>query len=545
VTSLFEDRDGTVWAGVLADKGRLCAIRAGLMQCSMPEAGFGRFVWSLAEDRSGALWVAAESGVWRWSPGSPKHYPMPGLRVGDLTTTVDGQVLVGVQRGGLKEVAGDQLVPHSFRRATGPGGWMEDRDIKSNKLLRDRDGGLWIGTDGLGLMHVKDGQADTFNRTAGLSGNVACSLFEDREGNIWYGSEKGVDRFRKLPVTAISTQQGLPDEVARAVLTTRDGSVWVSTGDGLARWKGGRPTIYKERDGLPGLRVQSLYEDADGRLWVSTTLGLAYLAGERFVAVKGVPGEEVYSMTGDAQGNLWLATNKGLARLHRGRFVENLPWTAVDPTHRGQVIVADRGGLWVSFWQYDRLVYFKDGKVLQVVQETYGPPLWPAYSFLADVRLDAEGAIWAATGTGISRIKDGRVTTLTVDNGLPPWTTKGRCGCTRSAGSCGSCAMTWRPGSLTRATGFPRRSGELRTASRSWPTHRPTSILRWRKRRTESSGSPRTPTCRWSTRTTWHSTRCLRRFTSRRWSPTASPTRLPMAFACPRWCATCRSGSSR
>ncbi|WP_162245872.1 MULTISPECIES: sensor histidine kinase [unclassified Roseateles] len=422
VTSLFEDRDGTVWAGVLSDKGQLCAIRAGQVQCAIPDGGFGKFVWSLAQDSAGVLWAGADSGVWRWAPGAPRQYPMPGLRVGDLTTTVDGQVLVGVQRGGLKEVAGDHLVPHSFRRDAGPDGWIADRDIRSNKLLRDRDGGLWIGTDGLGLMHVKDGRADTFNRIAGLSGNVACSLFEDREGNIWYGSEKGIDRFRKLPVTAISTQQGLPDEVSRAVLTARDGSVWVSTEDGLARWRGGKPTTYRERDGLPASRVRSLYQDVDGRLWVSTAGGLAYFAEGRFIAVDSGPGHQVHAMTGDAQGNLWLATDQGLARLHQSRFVENISWAAVDVeqrgqvVHRGQVLIADQGGLWVSFWQDNSVVYFKDGKV----QATYRPTQGRDDSFLADIRLDAEGAVWAATsGSGLSRIKEGRVTTLSVDSGLP------------------------------------------------------------------------------------------------------------------------------
>lgn len=416
VTSLLEDRDGTIWAGVLADKGRLCAIRGGQAQCAMPEGGFGQFVWSLAEDSDGALWASADSGVWRWSPGTPRRYPMPGQRVGDLTTTVDGQILVGIQGAGLWQLAGDQFVPHRFQLATRPGEWVADRDVKSNKLLRDRDGGLWIGTSGIGLIHVKDGQADTFMRMAGLSGNVACSLFEDREGNIWFGSEKGVDRFRKLPVTALSTQQGLPDEVARAVLSTTDGSIWVATNGGLARWKDGRPIVYKERDGLPDSKVQSLYQDADGRLWVSTARGLAYFATDRFVAVKGVPGNEVYAMTGDAQGNLWLSTDKGLARLHRGRFVDNLQWSAFGAQHNAQVIVADRGGIWLSFWQDTGMYYAKDGKVEATYQSAQGL----GAGHVAGLRLDAGGAMWAATeGGGLSRIKDGSVTTLTVANGLP------------------------------------------------------------------------------------------------------------------------------
>ncbi|MGM9486019.1 sensor histidine kinase [Ideonella sp. YS5] len=417
VTSLLEARDGTIWAGVLAESGRLCAIRAGKIQCSMPpEKGFGAFVWSLAEDRDGTLWVGAETGVWRWTPGSPRLYPMPGQRVGDLTTTPEGHVLVGVMGGGLKELAGGRLVPQPLRLAGNPDQRIPDLDVKSNKLLRDRDGGLWIGTEGLGLIHVKDGQADTFTRSDGLSGNIACSLFEDREGNVWFGSHKGIDRFRKLPVTTMSSKQGLPHEMTRSVLATTDGSVWVATNDGLARWKDGRAIVYKEREGLPDLHVHAQYQDADGRLWVSTARGLAYFANDRFVTVDAGPSTEIYSITGDGQGNLWLSGNKGLARLYRGRFVENVGWATLGHQKQAQTIIADRGGLWLGFWDRSGVSFFKDGKI----EATYTSAQGLAGVHASSLRLDAEGAVWAATGEGgLSRIKDGRVTTLSVANGLP------------------------------------------------------------------------------------------------------------------------------
>jgi signal transduction histidine kinase/ligand-binding sensor domain-containing protein len=416
VTSLLQGRDGTVWAGVFGGPGRLCAFRGGRGECTTADGGFGEFVWSLVEDRAGMLWVGADGGVWRWHPGTPRRYPMPGPRVADLTTTADGQVLAGILGGGLREVAGDQLVPHRFGRPGKPQDWLADRDIRTNKLLRDRDGGLWIGTEGHGLIHVKDGQADTYTRADGLSGNIACSLFEDREGNVWFGSHKGLDRFRKLPVTTLTFRQGLPHELTRSILAATDGSIWVATNDGLARWKDGRTTVYKEAEGLADVHVQSLYQDADGRLWVSTASGLATFANERFVATPAGPSNEIYAMAGDAAGELWLSGNKGLARLHRGRFVDNVPWARFGRERPARALVVDRGGLWMSFWDKSGLSYVKDGKV----EATYSAAHGLGDSYVAALRLDADGALWAATGNGgLSRIKDGRVATLSVANGLP------------------------------------------------------------------------------------------------------------------------------
>jgi signal transduction histidine kinase len=330
----------------------------------------------------------------------------------------DGQVLASVLGGGLLKVAGDEILPYRFRLATGSEAWLADRDVKANKLLRDRDGGLWIGTQGLGLIHVKDGLADTYARADGLSGNIACGLFEDREGNIWYGSEKGLDRFRKLPVTTVSRKQGLPDEVTRSVLVTRDGSVWVATNDGLARWHDGAPIVYREGEGLPDSHVQSQYEDASGRHWVSTAKGLAYFADGRFVAVDGGPSREVYAITGDAEGNLWLSGDQGLAHLQHGRFVDNIPWAALGyPQRRAQVVVADSsGGLWLGFSHRSLVLHVKDGKVAATYDTDHGL----GKSHIASLRIDAEDTLWAATGdAGLARIKDGRVDTLSMANGLP------------------------------------------------------------------------------------------------------------------------------
>jgi signal transduction histidine kinase len=162
--------------------------------------------------------------------------------------------------------------------------------------------------------------------------------------------------------------------------------------------------------------VQSLYQDVDGRLWVSTAGGLAYFAADHFVAVNGMPGKAVYSMTGDVAGNLWLSGKEGLARLNRGRFVENIPWAALGRRQQAKVIVADRGGVWLSFWQDGGVLYFKDGKI----EVTYTSAQGLGAGHVAGLRLDADGAVWAATEEGgLSRIKDGHVTTLTVANGLP------------------------------------------------------------------------------------------------------------------------------
>jgi signal transduction histidine kinase/sugar lactone lactonase YvrE len=338
------------------------------------------------------------------------------MRLGDLSKTDDGRVLVGMSGAGLRQIARDKLEAYPIRSATNPNALLPDLDVDSNKLLRDRDGGLWIGTHQRGLIHVHHGRTDVFKKSDGLSGDIIAGLFEDREGNIWVSTTGGLDRFRELAVTTISVKQGLSSDYTQSVVAATDGSIWVGTHDGLTRLKNGQITIFRKESGLPDDSVQSMYQDDRGRIWAFTDHGLAYFNKGRFVAVSGVPSQEVYSITGDEAGNLWLSGHRGLSHLREGRLVEHFPWSALGRRQQAKVILSDQGGVWLSFWTDGGVLYFKDGQV----RASYTAANGLGKGHVAGLRLDRDGAAWAGTAEGgLSRIKDGRIATLTTKNGLP------------------------------------------------------------------------------------------------------------------------------
>ena len=413
VASLFEDREGTVWAASLDRAGRLCAIRNGGAKCSGEDGAFGRAVWAMYEDGSGTLWAGAESGVWRLRPGPPQRYGTRTELIG-LNRTEDGRLLMALHGAGLMQLAGDEVEAYPIRDAGNRNRLLADHEVNANRLLRDRDGGLWIGTVDRGLIHLRNGRADLFKRSDGLSGDVILSLFEDREGNVWVASTGGLDRFRELPVTTISVRQGLSSEAIQAVLAATDGSIWAAAANGLTRLKNGETTIFRTGSGVPDA-PQALYQDHRGRLWVSTRQGLAYFADDRFVGVKGVPGGQVHYIAGDSEGNLWLSEHRNLLHLMNGRLVEQIPWSELG-RQQGAIVLAERGGVWLGFWSDGAVSYLKDRQLrasYTAAHELGQPPV-------QHLHLDRDGALWAATlNGGLSRIKDGHVATLTSRNGLP------------------------------------------------------------------------------------------------------------------------------
>jgi signal transduction histidine kinase/ligand-binding sensor domain-containing protein len=454
---LLEDRGGTVWAGGYAGAiGRLCAIESGSVQCYGDDGRLGLWVASLYEDSRGNLWAGAQTGLWRWKPGPPKLYPMPYPLLGTSSQTLnesdDGALLIATE-GGIRRLVDGKDEAYSL-----PG---TPQRFKALRMLRDRNGGLWIGTTDRGLLHVHQGRTDVFAQSDGLSGDYINKFFEDREGNIWVATVSGLDRFRDFAVSTISVRQGLSNAIVWSVLGARDGSVWLGTPDGLNRWNNGQITIYRKRGaqggsggakqegelnvrevadgGLPDDGVESLFQDDGGRIWAFTERGAAYFENGRFIpattnhaqaehghprqrpvtAVLALvaPSGQLHSIAGDSSGNLWISDqHQGLLHLLGGSVVERIPWVKLERKDWAMALLAGPvpGGLWLGFSQ-GGVAYFKDGKV----RESYSGLDGLGEGIVTSLSLDSDGTLWAATEGGLSRVKNGRVATLTSQNGLP------------------------------------------------------------------------------------------------------------------------------
>src|SRR5256712_1965108 len=296
-------------------------------------------------------------------------------------------------------------------------------EFQTQALLRDRDGGLWVGTRERGIVHVHHGRTDVFPQSGGLSGNDVATLFEDREGNIWAATMEGLDRFRDFAVATFTVNQGLSSAEVGAVLADKDGSVWFGTLGGLNRGNNGHITLPRTGTGKPDGKLNGLYpnpnslfQDHRGRVWASTLGGVGYLENGRFISM-GLPGGNVYAFAEDPGGNLWIANNDhGLFRLSPRGEVQQIPWATMGHKNGAMALAADplQGGLWIGFY-LGGIVYFIDGQV----RASYSSVDGLGEGTVNDLRLDPDGTLWAATEAGLSRLKNSRFVTLTSKNGLP------------------------------------------------------------------------------------------------------------------------------
>src|SRR5215471_8639698 len=415
IFALLEDHEGSVWAtGNAVTIGKLCAIRHGIVQCYGEDGSLGRGAFNLFEDSKGNLWAGVKDGLWRWRPGPPKFYPLAGEPDGiqALGEDTDGALLVG-WKSSLYRFIGGKTNPYLPPR-TGP-------HFQARRILRDYDGGLWIGCANQGLLHFHQGRIEVLAQSQGLSGDSVNALFEDREGSIWIATINGLDRFRDFAASTLTQKQGLSSAYVDAVLADRNGSVWLSTHNGLNRWKNGQVNNYPigrgKRGVIPNDLPKSLFLDHNGRLWVSTPGGLGYLDNGRFIPLNALPGGAVLSMAQGRAGNLWVANEQnGLFRVSPQREVRKISWDELGHKDHASVLAADpaRGGLWIGFF-LGGMAYFSDGQI----RASYTTADGLGEGRISGFQFDHSGTLWIGTEGGLSRLKDAHIATLTSKNGLP------------------------------------------------------------------------------------------------------------------------------
>src|SRR4030095_5908621 len=198
--------------------------------------------------------------------------------------------------------------------------------------------------------------------------------------------------------------------------------VWLSTYGGLNRWSNGQITIPRTGSGKPdgklnGLNPNSLFQDDGGRIWASTLRDIGYLENDRFITVSSFSNPAVFAIVQDQAGDIWIDhLGDGLVQLSRQGEVQRISWATLEHKDPASALVADpsQGGLWLGF-HLGGVAYFAGNQIR--ASYTFADGL--GEGGVNQLRLDPEGALWAATEGGLSRLKNGRIVTLTSKNGLP------------------------------------------------------------------------------------------------------------------------------
>ena len=401
VSALAPDPKGGFYLGTRGGAFHRAAGAAASEKVALPPAAEGAAVSGVAVQDDGTLWLATAHGVFRRASDGAWRQLAAGAAT-SISIGRRGEVWVGTPAQGVLRIDGESL--QQLRTVHG----LPDSRVRW--VLEDRDGGIWLGTNGglVGLQSLPFGGIGTLQ---GLSNDYVRSMLQTADGGAWIATARGLNRFENGKLTrpdvleplndtsllalaedadhtlwigtyadgllamrngAITVAEGLklPNPQVRALLIARDGTFWVGSQGGLVHYDPRAKKMIDSPAHMPSASVMALHEDRAGRVWVGTSEGLARIAGDRvdeFGPDKGFPGEAVFAFLEDGPDALWIGSDAGLVHAAGERF------TVLGPAQ----------GL-------------------------------PFYSVLG-VQRDAAGSFWLASGSGVLRLPASEVDAALAD----------------------------------------------------------------------------------------------------------------------------------
>ncbi|MHB1687658.1 MAG: ligand-binding sensor domain-containing protein [Ignavibacteriaceae bacterium] len=371
INSITEDRSGKIWVGTGGGIFQLDHSEERFVNIDQPSLNFNNNnILSLLEDRTGIIWIGtAERGIAKYDlermrfmqfkhdPSNPNSLSYNTIR--SFYQDNSGVFWIGTLGGGLNKY--DEVTKKFTHYFHQPGDKFSLSDNSVSSIFRDNRGVLWVGTwrGGLNKM-IGSGKSSAVkfihyfhnNNPNSLSSNIIQSIFEDRSGRLWIGTEVGLDLYDKKNnkfITFVNDPNNpnslSNNQVQSCIYQDRNGFLWVGTWGGLNRitepqnpndysprqLAGYKFTLYQnlynDSFSLSDNRVISICEDKQGNLWIGTYGGgLNKLpvdqqnlpAGKakfiRYSTKDGLPSNIIYGILEDDNGNLWLSTDNGLSK---------------------------------------------------------------------------------------------------------------------------------------------------------------------------------------------------------------------------------------
>jgi len=283
VRALVKDRQGHVWAAGL---GGLLRFDGSKWKRIAEDLNFAGGATAALVDRAGTLWVGTQDGVLVLSEGAAKFQTAAaGMKyVTSLAEAPDGTVWASQLRGPIRPV-----------RAAASDKSLQNFLPFSLKVFFDNRGSLWAATLGTGVWRVaeperlaslKEAERKTlleqYTRSNGLTSGYIQNVFQDSEGDIWIGTNAGLDRFRQSAVSS------LPSGPYIALAKGAAGTVWVAPSSDYVRLIHNRRILDKFPPELPPFRrsANCMYRDRKGDMWLGTDPNLVRISGRQITEFK-------------------------------------------------------------------------------------------------------------------------------------------------------------------------------------------------------------------------------------------------------------------
>ncbi len=373
-----------------ADKtGLHCFIKGRFITYPLPSWLPSQSIWNIASDHSGVLWIEMLDG--RHARVTPDGKISGPLSKVTETTYLDSHghswtIQIGQRLSrSIKFPSSGRVIPIDF-----------------HSIYEDREQNLWIGSEGQGLYRFQQQSIQSYSKEQGLIDRNVYPIYQDRNGAIWIGAwYKGLSRFYQEKFTNSTISDNPRNRLVTAIAEDNRGRLWVATHGGVNVFHDGR-FHRSDEPALPnGAVVQVMYLDQKGTLWFGTSKGLVSFKDglTRFFSKRdGLAGDDVRIITQSSTGDLWIGGYGGLTLLQHDHFVHWVERNGLPDNNIRAICVDSDNVVWIG--TYDGgLGRLKDGKFTRY---TMRDGLFDNGAF--QILEDGHGYLWMSCNRGIYRV---------------------------------------------------------------------------------------------------------------------------------------------
>ncbi|WP_276373648.1 two-component regulator propeller domain-containing protein [Chryseolinea sp. H1M3-3] len=313
VLAIYEDKDENLWIGT--DGGGLNKYEKKSRkfthlknEVGNPNSICGNYVITVTEDRKGNIWAGTwGNGITVFNPkkNTYRHYNNDSSNPGGLTNNNvwdifedgEGIIWIGTYGGGLYEYdpETENFSQYLFKS-------NDPETVSLNTIYfitEDSKGYIWVATDGGGINRL-DKKTKKIKRYVhdqsknSLSHNRVISIHEDRFGNLWIGTNHGLNFFnsKNEKFTVYDTKDGLAADGVLGILEDDQGMLWVSTNKGVSKFDPVSKSFqnYTTADGLqPGDLSQAFCRSKSGLMYFGGKSGFSEFHPERMTSKTYIP----------------------------------------------------------------------------------------------------------------------------------------------------------------------------------------------------------------------------------------------------------------
>ena len=396
VNQVYRDSKGVVWFAT--SSGLSAEAENGFFTPADSGGISSKGVTWIEPDHNGNLFLGTETGVALYDGYDFKEI-QPEAKLGRIRSLLydhSNRLWISA-RTGLFMLEGSTLTPFPLMET------FNGKRIYS--LLEDKEGNIWIATDGNGLYKFNGDLFVHFSEYSGWPKNMITSIDQQPDGAIWLGTETGLytiinNRFQSIDMGLVPNGAKPPFIVS--IDQDLSGNTWMGSTQGLIQYDGKKFSFFRGNGRFSSAITTRVMEDEEHNLWFATVRGLFRYDGENWWDLgEQDPRFSVfgYDILEDQEGNIWYATNgQGVIRFNGDQILQITQKESLLDNKCSNLVMDANGKVWVGTyeglarWDEDHFCYLtsKEGLVANII---YG------------LTIDKENRLWISTERGVSRIK--------------------------------------------------------------------------------------------------------------------------------------------